>query len=96
MKTTKLQKTQNGNFVIYDVVTSAVEKNGIKTVQSKQSVSAVVSSEKDVANLLHSKGIRSTEILFALEAMEQEVADIASFGAGGGFTSIDNQFTLSH
>ena len=87
MKTTKLQKTQNGTFLVYNVVSAPAVIDGKETITKTKINMTVGKNEKEAADLLSEKGIRAIEILAALEAMDEEMVDTADFGMMGTFIS---------
>lgn len=84
MKTSSLEKTVNGNFVVKSLLTVSVLKDGKETVETKTLNENVFKKEVDAVEKLVSLGVKIDDAVFALELMEDEGYDFASFGIGGG------------
>lgn len=87
MKTTSLEKTINGNFVVKSLITAAVFKGDNQTVETRVLNQFVVKTEAEAVKKLASLGVNVEDAVFALELFEQEGSDFASFGMLGGLVT---------
>lgn len=87
MKTTSLEKTINGNFVVKSLLTVAVIKNGREATQTETLSQFVVKTEAEAVKKLSFLGVKVDDALFALELFDKEGSDFASFGMMGGLVT---------